>query len=162
MQKIQEVRGETWDFKKNLLSPWTQLSLFPNMGECSLGFATRGATAETPKKWGCKWKHQGLILGSGAEGLMPGKGLWEKASFTEVLTWGKWLISSVRVPSPQSNKHESGAGIRETRIQTLALPLVIMRHETSCSSSLNGSNNNNNTCFTRLLWELFVECLWES
>lgn len=62
-----EVKHET--SKKICFHPGLSFHCSPS------GFATRGATVETPKKWGCKWKHQGLILGSGAEGLMPGKGL---------------------------------------------------------------------------------------
>lgn len=46
--------------RKNVLLPFGHLCSL-HMGECSLGFATRGATVEMLRNWGCKEKHPGLI-----------------------------------------------------------------------------------------------------
>lgn len=72
MQNIQEVY-KTPDFKKTCSCPGATSHCSQNVGECSLGFVTRGATVKMLKESSCKLQHYDLILDSTARELVSGE-----------------------------------------------------------------------------------------
>lgn len=86
------------------------------------------------------------------EGIVSGGLLYE------ITTWGNSyprLMPKVRETSAQSTKHKSGFRIRDQNSDLGSIPYNCVTLVGS-SSSLNGNDENINTCFTRLLRGLFV------